>query len=172
MSAKDKKVETEIRTLFNQYNTQLTNRKKEVSEQLSKWSKDLIRRIEEHTATQKKLLDEHFEKRKFVFETERKRITTIIIDHEKRQETKEIEQRLAEFKNLILNLPTLHAYETVSIYMHVLPEEELPEKQRERNNAQKSNENPSNDPNCTRNITSARRRPLPDVTPTENKRTK
>lgn len=163
MSAREKKPETEISNLFAQYKEQLTKRKKEVLDHLTKWSKELIRHIQDHTTAQSKLLDEHFEKRKVFFETERKRVINTINEHEKRKETQEIERLLTESRTLILNLPVLHAYETITPYMCVLPEEELPGKEREKTTAPKPNENPTNNPsdkennNGTNNVVNATR---------------
>jgi hypothetical protein len=140
-----KKADSEIRALFEQYNDRLVKEKKVVSDELTKWSSLHIRRIEEYVAKQKKFLDEHFEKRKRFFETERKRIIADVTAHDKKKENEPIERLLAELRNLKLNLPVLDRDEKLMVYLRVSTEEALELKESKKNNAQQTKENQTQD---------------------------
>jgi hypothetical protein len=136
-----KNAESEIRTLFDQYNKRLVMEKKDITDKLTKWGNTLIRRIEDHVAEQKKFLDEHCEKRKRAFEAERKRIIADVTAHNKRNEVDEVERLLAEFRNLKLNLPVLDQNDVPTSYMRVSTEDALPIKGSDKNNAQQTKAN-------------------------------
>ena len=144
MSATQKKPETEIRSLFNQYSEQLIERKKEISFRLTRWGKDLIKEIEDYVTTQNKNLNAYFDERKCFFENERKRITTAVSGHEKKQETEEIRQLLAECRAIKLSLPVLQSYNKNTEFVRVLPNEQVALEESKQNNAQARNENSSN----------------------------
>jgi hypothetical protein len=160
-----KKAEPEIRTLFDQYNDRLMKEKKAVSDKLTKWGSLHVRRIEEYVAEQKKILDEHFDKQKRFLETERKRITAEVTTCEKKKETEPIEQLLAYCKNLKVNLPVVVRDEKPISYMRVSTEEALELKESDKNNAQQTKENQTQDKpaednnNDSKNGASGSRRP-------------
>jgi hypothetical protein len=160
-----KKVESEIRTLFEQYNDRLVKQKKVVCDKLIKWSNTHIRSIQEHVTAQKKFLDDHFEKQKCFFETERKRIIADVTAHDKKKEIESIERLLDELRNLKLNLPVLDKDEKPMLYLRVSTEEALGLKESEKNNAQQTKENQTQDTpaednnNDSKNGASGSRRP-------------
>jgi hypothetical protein len=136
-----KKAESEIRTLFDKYNAELEKKQKDITDKLTKWSNTLIRKIKDHVTDQKKFLDEHCEKRKRAFETERKRIIADATAHNKRNEVDEVERLLAEFRNLKLNLPVLDQNDVPTLYMRVSTEDALPIKESDQNDAQQTKAN-------------------------------
>jgi uncharacterized protein (UPF0216 family) len=134
-----KKAESEIRTLFDKYNAELEKKQKDITDKLTKWGNTLIHRIEDHVAKQKKFLDEHCEKRKRFFETERKKITAeVTTTFEKKKEIEQIDQLLAQCKHLRLNLPVLEQYDVSTSYMRVSTEVALPLKESDKNDAQQT----------------------------------
>jgi hypothetical protein len=135
--------EKRIHTLFNDYARDLSNRRQNMSIEISDWCRLLTHQIDSHAREQQRVLDQEFQKQADCLNSTRYQFIDAARPHEQRRDDDQIHQLLQQCNALKFELAALEFPERTVPFIQLLTEEQLVRKKRNENNAQRIDDNKS-----------------------------